>query len=57
MLSYPLWCDGVPELRVQPHPLVIPGEDPVPLGTVLGHVGQVGGGQLRGDDGLVSLCV
>ena len=45
MLSYPLWCDGVPGLRFQSHPLVIPGEEPEPLGPVLGHVGQRGDGR------------
>ena len=47
MFSNPPWCDILPGLRVQPHPLIIPREEPVPLDHVLGQVGQ--GGQLRGD--------
>ena len=57
MISNPPWRDVLPGQRVQPHPLIIPREEPVPLGPVLGQVGQRG--QLRGDGWVAAsfLCI
>ena len=57
MFSNPPWRDVLPGQRIQPQPLIIPRKEPVPLGPVLGQVGQRR--QLRGDGWVAAsfLCI